>query len=51
MPLKSKTNLKFEPRFLTKTGILREYGISDQTLRRLADLFGLCKAIGSFRAR
>lgn len=43
MPLKSKTNLKFEPRFLTKTGILREYGISDQTLRRLADSLGFVK--------
>lgn len=42
MPSKS-TIKQNEPRVLTRTAILREYGLSDQTLRRLIDSLELLK--------
>lgn len=41
MPSKSKITPKSKSRFSTRTAILRDYGLSDQTLRRLIDSLGL----------
>ena len=40
MPSKQTTK-QGDPRLLTRTALLREYGLSDQTLRRLIDSLGL----------